>query len=111
MWYNCSGQRDPAAYKTKDEIATPAGIDQDYNFLRGLERVLEKVETKLNESVNDNAESHHSGRMRGLEKKKDGFRKAEVALEKALGRSGVRIEKAPKGMARAKENATFFSKK
>ena len=111
VWYSCSGQRNPAAYKAKNELATPAGIDQDYNFLRGVERVLEQAEERFSTDGIGDEKSNGRGRADAVEQKRSGPKKGEVALGKALGRSGVKVERAPVGMGRAKENGTFFSKK
>ncbi|KAL9117029.1 MAG: hypothetical protein Q9187_006438 [Circinaria calcarea] len=101
LWALCNGIRDPAAYKTRDQLATPTSIDQDYNFIAGIERGLEGAE--------------RDSRARGVPLKekavtRDGPVKGEVNLRQALERSGVRIEKAPVGMSRSRQNKTSWSK-
>ncbi|PSN59788.1 hypothetical protein BS50DRAFT_614455 [Corynespora cassiicola Philippines] len=44
QWAQCSGKRDPTKFVKKSQLATPAGIDHDFNFLTGVERGLEKAE-------------------------------------------------------------------
>lgn len=84
------------------DLATPKGIDHDYNYLTSIEREI------------DHAERDASSRGVVLEEARSRYRnklKGEVKLESALERCGVIIAKAPKGMTRSKQNDTGVSKK
>ncbi|KAJ8106826.1 hypothetical protein OPT61_g9285 [Boeremia exigua] len=98
QWAQCSGKRDPTKYIKKSELATPAGIDHDYNFLSGIERDLEKSEKSVTE--------------KGLDVKLKAKPQGDQtqALENHLAAAGIKIIRAPKGMSRSKENKTHRSK-
>ncbi|KAA6407635.1 MAG: hypothetical protein FRX48_08473 [Lasallia pustulata] len=107
LWAQCSGVRDPAAYKKKSELVTPSGVDQDYNFLARLERNIEKADREA------------EGRGIALRPALDGgFKnqkvepaKGEVQMQNAFQRVGVIINRAPTGMTRSKENSTKWHQK
>ena len=44
LWSDCNGVRDPTVYKPRHELATPAGIDHDYNFISSIERGIERTD-------------------------------------------------------------------
>jgi len=46
-WASCSGIRDVTAFVPRATLQTPAGIDHDYNFLRGIERARDRVERRI----------------------------------------------------------------
>lgn len=84
------------------DLATPKGIDHDYNYLTSIERDLDRAEK--------------DARSRGLvlEEERRTTRqpvKGEKQFNAALGRCGVQVAKAPKGMTRSKQNQTICSKK
>ena len=84
------------------ELATPKGIDHDYNYLTSIEREL------------DHAEKNVTSRGFMLEEAKRRSKhpvKGETQFNSALERCGVIIAKAPKGMTRSKQNQTICSKK
>ncbi|KAI9753401.1 MAG: hypothetical protein M4579_005173 [Chaenotheca gracillima] len=99
----CSGQRDPAAYLRRAQLATPNAIDQDYNYLSGLERHVESVERRLDERGIVEADARTGSKQR--------FRKGELNVLQAIERCGVVVEKAPRGMQRQKSNNTHWNKK
>ncbi|PYH97988.1 hypothetical protein BO71DRAFT_372089 [Aspergillus ellipticus CBS 707.79] len=43
LWSQCSGIRDPAAYLRRNELATEASFDRDFNFITGIERSIERA--------------------------------------------------------------------
>ena len=97
----CSGVRDPAAYVKKSELATPAAIDRDYNFLTAVERHLDRAEQDILE--------------RGMPplvpddfnfKKRHRWQKGEHNLSSAFQQARVRVKKAPIGLQRHKLNKT-----
>ncbi|KAH0545552.1 hypothetical protein FGG08_000383 [Glutinoglossum americanum] len=103
LWSQCSGVRDPAAYVKRSELATPAGIDRDFNFLASVERKFENVEKECAERGIDvatpDAQSHRPPQ------------KGEYNMKRSIENCGVIVEMAPKGIQRAKENLTHWNKK
>jgi hypothetical protein len=98
-------------------LATPAGIDRDYNFLVGIERGIERAEREVTEvrgidvdALNEQEWRANGGRGRG---NRGGMcnRRGDSNIAKAFERSGVIIEKAPKGMSREMSNMTTWSRK
>ncbi|MCJ1301112.1 hypothetical protein MMC08_003911 [Hypocenomyce scalaris] len=107
LWAQCNGVRDPALYKKKADLATPGGIDHDYNFLTSLERKLGKADRETEErGIVLQAEANG-----GYKNQRNGPMKGEVNVQKALERMGVVVDRAPKGMTRSKENLTHWHKK
>ncbi|KZM22822.1 Box C/D snoRNA accumulation, variant 2 [Ascochyta rabiei] len=98
QWAQCSGKRDPTKYVKKSQLATPAGIDHDYNFLSGIERDLEKSEKSVAER----------GLHVGLSARPKGDQTQRMDYQ--LAAAGVKVIRAPKGMSRARENKTHRSK-
>lgn len=98
----CSGQRDPAAYVKPSLLATPAGIDRDFNFLSGLERSLDRAgrEPKLQSIL---------GHGKDTKKKPRGV-DADL-LGSMLAKRKVRVHRAPVGMSRQRENQTRWNAK
>ncbi len=89
-------------YIKRADLATPKGIDHDYNYLTSIEREI------------DHAERDASSRGVVLEearRKNKNKQKGEVHVETALEKCGVIVAKAPKGMTRAKQNETACTKK
>lgn len=82
----------------KSELATPAGIDHDYNFLSGIERELQKADKSVAE--------------KGLEVGFGANPKGDQSqrMDYQFAAAGVNVIRAPKGMSRAKENKTHRSK-
>lgn len=84
------------------DLATPKGIDHDYNYLTSIEREL------------DYAEKNALSRGFVLEDEKRRSKhpaKGETQLNSALERCRVIVTKAPKGMTRSKQNGTGCSRK
>ncbi|KAL1653401.1 Box C/D snoRNA accumulation [Didymella pomorum] len=82
----------------KSELATPAGIDHDYNFLSGIERDLEKADKSVAEK----------GLDVGLNARPKGDQSQRMDWQ--FSAAGVKVIRAPKGMSRSKENKTHRSK-
>ncbi|KAL7276165.1 Box C/D snoRNA accumulation [Rhizina undulata] len=95
VFKQCSGARDPTAFVKRKHLATPTVLNRDFNFLTG-------VETVLNRKTED-GEEESGNKIQGAEQRKREF----------LQRSGVTVKKAPQGMKRARENKTdvYGSKK
>ncbi|KAH8816240.1 hypothetical protein F5884DRAFT_775503 [Xylogone sp. PMI_703] len=122
LWANCNGVRDPTVYKPISQVATPSGIDHDYNFLHGIEigrerAVREVVDRKglvseeelkrARMGLDDN--EGRRGRGRGMMRKEKESR-GEIPLRKAFAEMEIRVRAAPKQMKRNAENATNWSK-
>jgi hypothetical protein len=84
QWAQCNGKRDPAKFVKKSQLATPAGIDHDYNFLTSIERGLEKARRAA---------------------------KGRQASDQHFAVAGVAVIRAPKGLSRQKDNKTHQNKK
>lgn len=98
---SCNGQRDPAEYLKKRELATPAGIDRDYNYLKSVERDI------------DNASRETYDRGIGYKHVTKSFTRGmhpESKLQQYLGTHRITIARAPKGMSRQKTNQTRCTK-
>ena len=102
--------RDPAVYMKRNDLATPSGIDHDYNYLTSIERQLDNAERNalergyLLESQNNEIPTW---KQKGL----NGPKKGEMPMKAALEKCGVIVERAPEGMARRKQNETGWDKK
>ncbi|KAK4962117.1 Box C/D snoRNA accumulation, partial [Elasticomyces elasticus] len=96
---SCNGARDPGAYLKKSQIATPAGIDHDYNFLSGVERAFDRAER----SAQEKGVQVHDARKTWVN---DGS-----AMAKYLSANGIVVDRAPKGMSRERANKSQWNSK
>ena len=94
----------------RSQLATPKGIDHDYNYLTSIERQIDTAERDaryrgfvLDDGITDIGE----WKSRGL----DGPMKGEELMKKASKRCGVIVERAPEGMSRRKQNTTSWHRK
>lgn len=99
QWAQCNGVRNPAAYVKQSDLATPAGIDRDYNYLTSIEREFDKAER----------EATSRGVFFGKGKRHQAV-KGEANLKTALETLKIIVAKAPKGMSRNKANKTRWLK-
>lgn len=107
QWASCNGIRDPAAYVKRSDLATPKGIDHDYNYLTSIERQFDIAERDFESRGILLYDENQSGA------KRKGYKpaKGEIPLENAIKQCRVVVDKAPKGMSRQKQNATHWDKK
>jgi hypothetical protein len=91
-WAQCSGKRDPTIYVKKKDLATPAGVDHDYNFLSSIERSRGIAERSLEE--------------RGLKQGQNSWTPGSKWTRTRIAMTKVHVEKAPIGMSRQKLNKT-----
>jgi hypothetical protein len=98
----CSGKRDPGAYVKKNDLATPAGVDRDYNYLKGVERSIEDA-AKATSLREDGVESR-PGRLATAS------RQPNSLLAKYLERNLITVKHAPAGMSRQRSNQTRYTK-
>ncbi|KAF2463312.1 uncharacterized protein BDR25DRAFT_113795 [Lindgomyces ingoldianus] len=99
QWAQCTGKRDPTKYVKKSQLATPAGIDHDYNFITGIERGLDRKEKDIQDRGLSVANAARTGPGKG-----------EIT-EQRYKAAGVNVIRAPKGLSRQKENKTHASSK
>lgn len=91
------------------ELATPEGIDHDYNFISSIERGIERSDKLI---VQEKGLVNVKELFKGPERwpgRYHGGSGSEM-LAKAIYRSEVRVDKAPKGMKRQTENGTKWNK-
>jgi hypothetical protein len=100
LWSQCSGIRNPAAYRKRNELATPASVDQDYNFITSIERSLARADDEAAERGIDLAT--------GARRK---FVKGQARSNIEIANSGAIVLKAPEGMSRNRQNKTRWNMK
>jgi hypothetical protein len=93
---SCSGKRDPAAYLKKRDLSTPTGLDQDYNYLKSIERQIDSAETDTAQRVNDAPD----GKPRNVA---TGWR-SDSKLQAYLAEHRITVERAPRGMQRQRDS-------
>jgi hypothetical protein len=99
QWAQCTGKRDATRYVKKSQLATPAGIDHDFNFLTSVERGLEKADRHVSDKGLGAATAPHTR-----------LRKGEPS-DQRYAAAGVTVVRAPKGLSRQRENDTHWSNK
>ena len=82
----------------KSQLATPAGIDHDFNYLTSVERELERAERHV--------EASHLGNAPALQKDTP----VRKPTQQHLASAGVTVIRAPKGLSREKVNKTHIAK-
>jgi hypothetical protein len=97
----CSGVRNPAAYLKSSELATPASIDRDYNFITKVQRDIERAEDEVAERGGTLGSGRGPKNAQG--------EKSKLELEYEAG--GVTVIKAPLGLTRSKQNKTHWDKR
>ena len=88
----------------RSQLATPSGIDRDYNFLSGIER---KLESAGRDATSRGIPVGQTDQLR----QRNGPGRGEVNLRKAVEACGVVIHRAPQGIKRSRENNTSWNKK
>ncbi|KAK5165555.1 Box C/D snoRNA accumulation [Saxophila tyrrhenica] len=99
----CNGKRDPTTYVKKSKWATPAGVDHDYNYLRGVERSIGDAGQDAQERGIGVAAASTRGAAKAWQ--------PDSGLMKYLSRNKIIVDRAPLGMSRQKNNQTRISKK
>lgn len=118
LWSECSGIRDPTAFKPKSQLATPSGIDHDYNFLHSIEHKIERSEKAIVEDrgLVDKGELAAARRdenpadWRAKMRKRKRQNPGQEPIERTLKSMRTTVELAPKGMKRSAENHTTWAK-
>ncbi|KAK6581344.1 hypothetical protein PZA11_006035 [Diplocarpon coronariae] len=115
----CSGVRDPTVYRPISEVATPWGLDHDYNFLHGIGTRVSRSEKVLIEDLElvskQELERARAGETEEAYARRTGHKVREApgaaCIQRVLREESIRLIKAPKGMRRSKENATNWHRK
>lgn len=82
----------------KNDLATPAGVDRDYNYLKAVERTIEDAD-KVTAERGIGVEVSTWGRAASS-------RQSNSRLDRYLERNSITRERAPAGMSRQKTNRT-----
>jgi len=81
-------------------------MDQDFNFITGIERRLERAEVDA-----EGRGIELTARRIGVHNGAHQYSKGEAALMKAVERTGAIVDRAPKGMSRNRVNRTRWLQK
>ncbi|KAI5363094.1 putative Zinc finger, HIT-type [Septoria linicola] len=100
----CNGVRNPAEYLKRSQLATPVGIDRDYNYLKSIERSIDVAGRDCEERGVDVVE-------RAATKPLARARHPESALRKYLTENRIDMRGAPTGMSRQRANQTRSTKR
>ncbi|RDL37246.1 uncharacterized protein BP5553_04679 [Venustampulla echinocandica] len=113
LWSSCNGVRDPTVFKPLSQVATPSGIDHDYNFIHSIEHGIERSEKQI---VEDRGLVHKEelrvarhGPDRRRQQRRHGP-SGETPIDRLLDVMKIKVIRAPKGMSRSVENITNWSK-
>lgn len=79
-------------------MATPSGLDRDYNYLKGVERQIDYATQDVDERGIGVKSVTSKNVLRGW--------RNDSALQRYLAQNNITIEHAPKGMSRQKSNQT-----
>lgn len=91
----------------RTELSTPSGFDRDFNFITGIERVIERADKEVeNRAIPLDRESGTAENRRRHDKIR-----GECSFQRAVANSGVHVAKAPKGMTRSKQNSSHWERK
>ena len=85
-------------------LLTPKGLDNDFNYLTGVER---KLDLARKEAIENGIDYGNGGSSRGKASLSGGFSR----FERILKESGAIIQRAPPGLTRARTNATKLAGK
>ncbi|KIW63924.1 hypothetical protein PV04_08888 [Phialophora macrospora] len=95
-WAQCSGVRDPTAYRKRADLATPASVDQDFNFITSVERSLQRADAL--------------GSVKSIGLVPSGLRRdRKTKFDTAIEERGIRLIRAPEGLARNKQNKSHWA--
>ncbi|PMD18740.1 hypothetical protein NA56DRAFT_647630 [Hyaloscypha hepaticicola] len=116
LWASCSGVRDPTVFKPMSELATPSGIDHDYNFLHSIEHRLERSGKLLVEEIDAMSKGELECARKGEDEER--WRRSHVREERGAVNVASKLREmkcnvitAPKGMRRNKENTSSWNGK
>ncbi|KAM3424605.1 hypothetical protein BST61_g6595 [Cercospora zeina] len=101
---SCNGIRNPAEYLKRSQLATPVGIDRDYNYLKSVER---GIDVANRDSEARGVDVVGRAATRSLAR----VRHPESILRKYLMEHRIEMHEAPEGMTRRKANQTRSTKR
>ncbi|KAF2216949.1 hypothetical protein CERZMDRAFT_32992 [Cercospora zeae-maydis SCOH1-5] len=101
---SCNGIRNPAEYLKRSQLATPVGVDRDYNYLKSVERNID-VANRDSEARGVNVVERAATRSLAR------ARHPESILRKYLIENRIELQEAPEGMTRRKANQTRSTKR
>ncbi|GIZ41727.1 hypothetical protein CKM354_000502300 [Cercospora kikuchii] len=101
---SCNGVRNPAEYIKRSQLATPIGIDRDYNYLKSVER---SIDVANRDSEARGVDVVERAATRSIAR----ARHPESNLSKYLDENRIEIQNAPEGMSRRKANQTRSTKR
>ncbi|PPJ51742.1 hypothetical protein CBER1_08207 [Cercospora berteroae] len=101
---SCNGVRNPAEYIKRSQLATPVGIDRDYNYLKSVER---SIDVANRDSEARGVDVVERAATRSIAR----ARHPESNLSKYLDENRIEIQNAPEGMSRRKANQTRSTKR
>ena len=113
---SCTGERDQTAFKPMSLLATPSGIDHDYNFLHSIEHRVQRSEQLIVEvkGLVDEEElklARAGEEDRAKHRRKTGAqKKGEEPIQRSLKNTQTTVQRAPRGMIRNLENETTWSR-
>jgi len=118
LWSSCSGIRDPTVYKPMSQLATPSGVDHDYNFLHSIEYQIERSEKRIvedrglvgKEELAAARRDEDPGEWRVKMRKRKRQNPGQEPIERALKAMRTTVELAPKGMKRSLDNGTTWAR-
>lgn len=88
---------------SKNCLATPAGLDRDYNFISTIEHAVDRAGHEQNDRGID-------GKRPGLDSKRQ-INARGPPLQRALQNADIKVYRAPLGMNRQRENDTKWDTK
>ena len=98
QYAQCSGVRNPAAYRKRAELATPTSIDQDFNFITKVERTLQRAEDHVAD--------------RGIHLAPAGLNRhggpPKTKFETEVQARDIKLIRAPDGLSRRKQNKSTW---
>ncbi|CAK1358046.1 Box C/D snoRNA protein 1 [Cercospora beticola] len=101
---SCNGVRNPAEYIKRSQLATPVGIDRDYNYLKSVER---SIDVANRDSEVRGVDVVERAATRSIAR----ARHPESNLSKYLDENRIEVQNAPEGMSRRKANQTRSTKR
>ncbi|TVY42114.1 putative box C/D snoRNA protein [Lachnellula subtilissima] len=113
LWSSCNGVRDPTVFVPRSQLATPSGIDHDYNFLHSIEHRKERSEKEIVENRRLVKASELKAARRGEDRRRprNWTPEGEACINRILQAYRIKVYQAPSGMKRNVENTTTWSKK
>ena len=88
---------------SKSQLATPTGLDRDYNFISNIASAVDRA-------GHDQNDRGIAGKRPGLDSKRQ-INARGPPLQKALRDADIKVHRAPLGMSRQRQNDTKWDTK